>query len=179
MDSSKDKLFKKKYKTVSSRLKGYDYSLPGWYFITICTYRHKCLFGKIIEDDMMLNELGITVKDELFKSEVFRKEIEIHEYIIMPNHIHILAGIDYKNYNGKESVENSGVAFKIKKSIGMFVRGFKSAVTRNVDKKLDCKIKLWQSGYYDHIVRNEKSLEKIKSYIINNPICWSKDKYYI
>ena len=72
----------------SIRLKGYDYSQAGYYFVTICCYQRQCLFGKIIDGVMQLNRYGAMVQDEWLKSSVIRVEIKLDEYIVMPNHFH-------------------------------------------------------------------------------------------
>ena len=72
----------------SIRLKEYNYSLPGEYFITICTYKRDCLFGEIIRGEMHLNPLGLIVQEEWLKTQIIRPEIELDEFIIMPNHLH-------------------------------------------------------------------------------------------
>jgi REP element-mobilizing transposase RayT len=77
----------------SIRLKGYDYSQTGAYFVTICTYNRKCNLGKVINDEVQLNKYGHIVENELLKSNDIRKEICINEYIIMPNHVHMIVYI--------------------------------------------------------------------------------------
>ena len=83
----------KKHHRRSIRLKGYDYSYPGAYFVTICTYNRECIFGKIIEGEMFLNSFGKIVKKEWLKSSKIRKEIELDLFQIMPNHFHGIVSI--------------------------------------------------------------------------------------
>jgi putative transposase len=73
-------------------LDGHNYSYPGWYFVTICTYDHKLLFGEIVNSEMILNEYGLIAKKEWIESESIRKEIELNDFVIMPNHFHALIG---------------------------------------------------------------------------------------
>ena len=89
-----NQLFKNKYRIDSTRLKGWDYSSNGYYFITICAYQRKCLFGEIINEEMKLNLFGKIIKQEWLKSEKIRKEIRLDSFIIMPNHIHGIVIID-------------------------------------------------------------------------------------
>ena len=83
----------KVHKRKSIRLKGYDYSQQGMYFVTVCTYDKECNLGKVINDEMQLNKYGRIVRKELLKSNDIRKEICINKYVIMPNHLHIIVQI--------------------------------------------------------------------------------------
>ncbi len=173
-------LYKNNYRTSSHRLKGRDYSYPGWYFITICTNEHKNLFGKINNAKMQLSSLGEIVKTEWEKTIDIRREIELDEYIIMPNHLHFLVGIDFIHYSKKtDYVKNIAGNYK-PKSISTLISGFKSSVASKIRKVLDMDkdYKVWQRNYYDHVVRSFESLEKIRSYIRNNPVSWEEDRYH-
>jgi len=88
--------FAGKFKLKSSRLKNWDYSTPGFYLITICTYNHNNFFGKIIDNKMELSKRGEIVKSELLKTFEIRKNIKLHEWVVMPNHVHILMEIKYR-----------------------------------------------------------------------------------
>mgnify|MGYP000168028279 CR=1 FL=1 len=89
--------YKDKYSTKSSRLTGWDYSTDGAYFITICAKDHQCFFGRIINKKMHLNEIGKIAKKEWIKTAEIRNNIQLDEYVIMPNHIHGILWI----YNNK------------------------------------------------------------------------------
>jgi len=95
--------FAGKFKLKSSRLKNWDYSTPGFYLITICTYNHNNFFGKIIDNKMELSKIGEIVRSELFKTFEIRKNIKLNEWVIMPNHIHILMEIKYQIDNNVET----------------------------------------------------------------------------
>ena len=88
--------FASKYKLKSSRLQNFDYSSSGIYFITICTLNHNNFFGKIINNQMELSKMGLIVKSELLKTFEIRKNLKLHESVIMPNHIHLLMEIKYQ-----------------------------------------------------------------------------------
>ncbi len=88
------KLFQHKYRTDSNRLKHWDYSNNGYYFLTICTKNREHFFGEIEDGEMLLNAVGKLVNDEWYKSEKIRKHIILDEFIIMPNHIHGIVIID-------------------------------------------------------------------------------------
>jgi len=159
----------------SIRLKEYNYSQNGAYFITICAYNRKCLFGEIVHDVMVLNNVGLLVRDEWIKSFDIRAEIEMDEYIIMPNHLHGIVFINnwFDVKKGDRPVAPTG------KSIGSFIAGFKSTVTKQINEiHKTYGTPFWQRNYYEHIIRNEKSLEQIREYVVNNPQTWQKDKLY-
>lgn len=138
------------------RLKDYDYSEENMYFITICVKDRLELLGKIIEGNIELTTEGKIIKQNINKIEKIYKNIIIDEYVIMPNHIHILLLINYK----------SDI------TISKIIKHFKTNVTREI------KYSMWQKSFYEHIVRNEKEYFKIKEYIKYNVINWKKDKYF-
>lgn len=143
------------------RLKDYDYSEEGAYFITICTKNRECILSEIEtcrgeHCSSVLTQTGKIVDKYVKKIEEIYDNIIIDEYIIMPNHIHILLLMNYKN----------GV------TISKIVKHYKA----NISREIECPI--WQKSFYEHIVRNEKEYLKIKEYIKNNVINWKKDKYF-
>jgi len=138
------------------RLQYYDYSEESMYFITICVKDRLELLGKIIEDNLQLTIEGKIIEQNLNKIEQIYKNIIIDEYVIMPNHIHILMLIRYKS----------------NATISKIIKHFKTNITREI------KYSIWQKSFYEHIVRNEKEYLKIKEYIKYNVINWRKDKYF-
>jgi putative transposase len=162
----------------SIRLREYDYSQPGSYFITVCTSDKAPLFGEIIEGEMVLNDFGKIVEKEILKTESFRNNIEIDKYVIMPNHVHLIIVI-WPSRTGTArrapTVERFGKP--IRNSIPTIVRSLKSAITRQINiLRHISNHSIWQRNYYEHIVRNEGELNKIRCYIINNPPKWEFDQ---
>ena len=164
----------------SIRLKNFDYSSDGIYFITICTYKHLLLFGNIHNNRMFLNEYGKIANAFWLETENIRTNITLGEFIIMPNHMHMIFGINEsidamydKTIN--ESKMNHSI-FK-PKSVGSIIGGYKSIVTSNMRKK-GYREQIWQRNYYEHIIRNNESLNSITQYIIENPSRWKTDSYY-
>jgi putative transposase len=164
------------------RLSGYDYSKEGAYFITICTQGLICLFGEIKNQKMHLNQAGRMVQkwwDEL--NNKFR-ELKTDEFIVMPNHIHgiILVGADLCVRPGL-SFEKA-VQSEKRKTLSQVIQWFKTMTTNdylNGIKEGNWEPytgKLWQRNYFDHIIRNEKALNNIRKYIVNNPRHWNSDK---
>jgi len=174
----------------SIRLKDYDYSQPGSYFVTLCTHGHECLFGDITDGEMVLNDMGIIVHDEILKTESIRDNIEIDKYVIMPNHVHLIVVIYLVGANGGSPqiiddqlnrahgcapLHNSRFSLK-PKSIGSFIAGFKSAATKRINiHRTTPSVSVWQRNYYEHIIRDERELNKIRRYVINNPAKWTYD----
>jgi putative transposase len=177
----------------SMRLKNYDYSQNGGYFITICTHHRACLFGDIMDGVMVLNDVGRIVETEWLKTETLRNDVTLDEFVIMPNHIHMilfLVGGDCIRPNIKsngtmqssrtDDDHNATITNGRTQSaptVGQIVRGFKSSCTKLFNQYHQTQgVSVWQRGYYDHIIRNEADLMRIRQYIINNPLQWDFDK---
>jgi len=188
----------------SIRLRYYNYSRLGSYFVTICTHNHECLFGNVIDGEMVLNNVGRIVCEEWLKSVCIRKEIDLDNWVIMPNHIHGIVVISTVGANGgspkydhNPNAEANGVSpktinntirahghaplqgsqFSLKPhSIGSFIAGFKSITTKRVNQILNIRRQsIWQRNYYERIIRDERELNKIRRYVINNPAKWTYD----
>ena len=168
----------------SMRLKDYDYSQDGYYFVTICAKNKVEYFGEIQNGKMILNEYGEIVANEWIETKNIRKNVKLDEFIVMPNHIHGIVIIDNNNCRGVLQYAPTALhAFQSpSNNLGAVVRGFKSAVTKQINQiqvRVYCNTPLsfqWQKSFYDHIVRNEKSLSKIREYIRNNPLKWELDR---
>lgn len=189
----------------SIRLQGYDYAQAGAYFVTICIQNRECLFGKVVNREMMFNDAGQMVKavwDGLPNRFPF---IELDQFCVMPNHAHgivVLAGHrsaqshhpphapgdqqdrpyttvrttgDYKDrpYKARGTLEGT---------VGRVIQAFKSitiyeyimGVRRHEWRPFEGR--LWQRNYYEHIIRNEDSLNRIREYIATNPLRWELDR---
>jgi len=165
-----------KYQRHSLRIKNYNYSLPGAYFITICTYHKENILGYLIDGKMELNVLGKITARERLRTFQIRKNIQLDKYMVMPNHFH---GIIILTDNSKGVLQYAPTnKFRSpSQAIGSIVRGFKSAVTRGI-KRLDYPFfySVWQRNYYEHIIRNERELNRIREYVQNNPLRWQYDR---
>jgi len=163
----------------SIRLKNWDYTQEGYYFITICAYQKKCVFSRIENDSIILNEWGRIIQHCLLNVPEHFKHVQMDSFIIMPNHIHfiLIIGSTCRGTACRApTVEKFGIP--ITGSLPTVIRSFKSAVTKQI-KELHHSpdLIIWQRNYYDHIIRNEQSLNEIRTYINNNPSQWSMDKY--
>jgi len=166
----------------SPRLKSFDYSWPGAYFITICTLNRECIFGKIINDEMLLNENGEIVRDEWLRTLEIRHEIKLDEYVVMPNHFHAVVFIDGRGDRpvarpDDQDFVSQGQSRLKPASIGAFIGGFKSSVTKRINEiRHTPGVSIWQRNYYEHVIRNEDELNEIRQYILTNPLKWALDR---
>ena len=178
----------------SIRLKGYDYTQPGAYFVTFCSHRRDEIFGEIVNAEMKLSALGKIVRDEWFLSAEIRKEIRLFddEFTVMPNHGHGIIWI-VDSAVGADGVRPdmeriSAIRGNIQKpdarraslrrmprSLGSFMAGFKASVTSRAKTELTTT-GIWQRNYYEHIIRNDRELNNIRWYILNNPLNWQLDR---
>ena len=167
----------------SIRLKGYDYSREGLYFITVCCQDRICRFGNIVNDEMQLNEYGQIAHNEWMKLTERFSNFELDVFQIMPNHMHgIILLNDISVGAGFTSAQNDGQPQGIAPTIGDIIGAYKSLVANGCleiyKSKNETMGKLWQRNYYDHIIRNEQSYHRISEYIKNNPSNWENDKFH-
>ena len=181
----------------SIRLKGYDYSQAGAYFITICTHDRECLFGKIAGGEMTLNDAGKIANKCWIQIPKHFPNVILYEHIVMPNHVHgiielvkndatnvVVVGV--QNFEPlqqqQQSTEPPRNEFQkiIPRSIGSIIRGYKIGVTKWFRNKSQPQPQpVWQRNYYEHIIRSEQSYQTISDYIINNPAKWKDDKFFV
>jgi len=181
----------------SIRLSGYDYSRHGAYFVTICTQDRECLFGGISDGEMVLNEAGTMI--EKWRNELINKfsNIELDQDVIMPNHLHGIimickpqdktVGTDLRvcpeigEYINRS--EHTGSPLRMKKNtISHMVQWFKTMTTNEYIRHVrndgwkPFKGKLWQRNFHERVIRNEDELNRIREYILNNPLKWHLDR---
>ena len=165
----------------SIRLPGYDYTSPGYYFVTLCTSGRFCMFGDVVDDVVVLNDLGRIAEEEWQASTGLRKEIELDRYVVMPNHLHGLVFFRSQNPLPEEGADPAAQPCqrRPRRSLGSFIAGFKSAVTRRINRRRSSAGgRVWQRNYWEHVVRSERALDAIRRYIDNNPARWSFDRYH-
>lgn len=165
----------------SIRLQYYDYAQPGFYFITICTYKMRHIFGEIFNGHMILNHYGEVAKKNWMNTENIRSNIKLGIFVIMPNHMHAIFQI-LGNRNTVGAYHDSSLPREFKSpsnSVGAIVRGYKSTVTKQINQiRKTTTPKIWQGNYYEHIIRDRESLNKITEYIEMNPKLWDNDRYF-
>ena len=160
----------------SIRLPDYNYSIPGAYFVTICTVNKNCLFGEIKDGIAILNEIGNLVFKCWQKIPNHFSNAQLDEFIVMPNHLHGLIIIG--NFTGEACLAPTTNPTRSKKdTLGSIIGSFKSSVTKHAKNFWPlAKGSFWQRGYYEHIVRNDDELNHIREYIAANPIRWDFDR---
>ena len=163
------------------RLQGYDYAQNGAYYVTICTHHRACLFGNIINDEMVLNDAGQMVQQAWNDLPNHYLNVTLDAFVIMPNHVHGVVLI-HDSLVGDALVASHNTNGRPQGSpLPLIMDRFKSATTVEYIRGVETfgwpsfNGKLWQRGYYDHIVRNEEDLDRIRQYIINNPLQWTED----
>ncbi|MEW6200947.1 MAG: transposase [bacterium] len=188
----------------SIRLWGYDYSDEGAYFVTICTHKHKCVFGKIVEGEMVLNAYGKIL--EMCWNDIPKHfpVVELDEFVIMPNHVHgiLIVGAQfivpntpsceeseiYKSGLGESGLDKSSPYIENnpmmlnQTTLGKIIRFYKAKTTFLIRKKGFDKSNpyisqfKWQRNYYERIIRNDDEFAHIGDYIMNNPLYWHLDR---
>jgi putative transposase len=195
----------------SIRLKGYDYSQEGAYYVTIVTQHRFCLFGDVVNDEMRLSDAGRMIKSEWIGLPKRFPNVELDEFVLMPNHTHgiivitdkmdgtrrattrvaptdanpdwnsVGAGLVPAHSNDDDDID-IGNDNSHDPALGEIVGAWKSIVTDEYVRGVreshwePFHRKLWQRGYHEHIIRDEKDLARIREYIINNPANWDADR---
>lgn len=151
-----------------TRLKNYDYSLPGAYFVTICTENRRCIFWTDVGETCGLpnethfSRYGSAVKRNIDKLNNTYENVFVIKYVIMPNHVHMLIEIKTDSSGRPQTAP----------TLSRIVNQFKGAVTKDAGKAF------WQKGFYDHVIRSQNDYNEIIRYIETNPERWLQDKLY-
>lgn len=153
----------------SIRLRDYDYSQPGAYFVTVCVKDRKCLFGEVMDGAMRLNDTGRAVQAEWVRLPERFLSVSLDEFVIMPNHLH---GIIHVGAPFMAPAEPGAINRAL--TLGEMVRTFKAASTRTI-RRSGTSFQ-WQRNYYEHVIRNENELARVREYIVNNPAQWALDR---
>jgi REP element-mobilizing transposase RayT len=183
----------------SIRLKGYDYSQAGAYFITLCTQDRACLFGKVVNGEMRLNDAGRMVLAEWNRLPERFPHLVLDAFVVMPNHVHgilvitdpaptvgatlvVAPTVSAPNAGTMGAVPNTGATLVVAPTVGNIIGAFKSRVTVEYIRGVKTsgwppfRGRLWQRNYYEHIIRNERALNAIRQYIMENPRRWQMDR---
>ncbi|MBF8265070.1 MAG: hypothetical protein HW384_934 [Dehalococcoidia bacterium] len=187
------------YNPHSSRLKGYDYTQPGAYFVTICTYARMCFFGEIKEGKMFLNKYGDIVHSCWHAIPHHFPDVKRSSFVVMPNHVHGIIiiskllppsvpcvetrHVEDPRFIGAVSEtkvsQNTNEEFQkpVPNSLPTIIRSFKSAVTKRLNELGEnLPVTVWQRNYYEHVIRDKKELNRKIQYINSNPVKWEMDE---
>ncbi len=169
----------------SVRMQGYDYACMGADFLTICTHQRLCLLGEIVEDAVSLTTIGTIVEHEWRKTPEVRGNVVLDAFVVMPNHLHgvIMFTSTMQPITAPDSstgVLECGATGSFRSpshTIGAVVRGFKAASTKRVNITRDMPgVPVWQRNYYEHVIRDEAELNRVRQYIEGNPARWAEDE---
>ncbi len=163
------------YRRRSTRIKDFDYAYPGAYFVTICAQKWQPLFGQIVDGTMQLNHFGEMVCRCWDDIPSHYSNIELDAFVVMPNHVHgivmILDDLDERAVGARLPRP-----YKRKTTLGQVVAYFKYQSTKRINEMRNLPaVKVWQRNYFEHIVRNTNSLNRIREYILTNPLRWQLD----
>ena len=153
-----------------NRLKNYDYSLPGAYFITICTEGRRKTLCEIVGDGSPVPKLPGTIAEEFIKRIPARfPGVQVDHYVVMPNHVHLLLSFVWDNGTGNPSP-----------TLGDVIGWYKYQVTKRVNETAaETGKRFFQRSYHDHVIRGERDYQKIWNYVEGNPLKWADDCFYI
>ena len=153
-------------KCKATRLKGYDYSTPGMYFVTICTHNRQCILSEITVGEgfhalpqNILSPIGIEIEKSIKFINDNYIDVTIDKFVIMPNHIHLIVNLCNSGVHGNPPLQN-------------VIGQLKSYTTNKFGNTL------WQRSYHDHIIRTKEDYDKIWNYIDTNVIQWNNDCFY-
>ncbi len=170
-------------KRKNQRLKNFDYSSNGWYFITICTKNRENYFGEIISGEMILNDYGKIAENSFLDLSNHYKNCILDEYIFMPNHFHCIlfienapVGTGLKPVPTNDDVNTTDDGATKNHWLSEIIRWFKTFSSRNIHNSKKDFAFAWQRSFFDVIIRNEKHLQKTRQYIQENPLKWEQDK---
>ena len=175
----------KKHHRRSIRLRGHDYTQEGSYFVTICTHEREPILGEIIDGSVILTDVGEVAQQCWDSIQRHFHNVELGEYVIMPNHVHgviFLREIPCRDEVTSSLRDDSEIEFgksTIKRSptLGQIIAFYKYQSTKIINAIRDTPgMRFWQRNYYEHIIRDDKDLDRICKYIANNVVKWSEDK---
>lgn len=174
----------------SIRMRGYDYAQEGVYFVTVCAQDRQCLFGEIVDGEIRLNDAGRMVQAVWKELSIHYPGVEGDEFVVMPNHVHgliVLVGAGPRACPDvgprracPEKGQPQGVAPTL--SLPDVLHRFKTLTTKRYADSVEqlgwipFHHRLWQRNYYEHVVRDEESLDRIRQYILDNPARWEFDR---
>ena len=160
----------------SLRFRDFDYSEPRAYFVTLVTYDCASLFGEVVNDGVLLSQLGKVVAETWLWLPKQYPHVDLDEFVVMPNHLHgivWLAGPLSGTGDSRIAPTNAGG----RKPLGRLIGAFKTVSGKRVNTALGTPGRpLWQRDFYDHVIRNERDLDRIREYIRNNPLQWEMDE---
>jgi REP element-mobilizing transposase RayT len=155
------------------RLRGYDYSQAGAYFVTLCLERRQCLLGSVVDAEMRLSALGQMIEQVWADLPHHYAHVELDQFILLPNHLHGIVFLTGDSTGGRP---------RRAVDLPKLITGFKIFTTREhrkgsvIGRWQGIEGKLWQKSYFDRVIRNDRELKALREYIANNPLRWHLDR---
>jgi len=176
----------------SIRLKGYNYTQAGAYFVTLCAWQRECLFGEILGGEMQLNDYGRVLEEEWLRTAEVRPNVDLDAFVIMPNHLHGVIVIcdqcrrgeplarpygPYRPCRPTAPAAPTGTVRIVAGSLGAIIGQIKSITTKRINALRNAPGQpVWQRNYHEHIIHSETALNNIRQYIAHNPMLWIEDE---
>lgn len=175
-------LYQEKYRIESARLRDWDYSSRGWYFVTICAHGRARIFGEVVNCEVRLSRLGRIADSHLRTLPEHYSNVQVDAHVVMPNHVHAIIMIDGQHCFSPDATmrlrspkTSSSFATPKAGSLSAIIRSYKAGVTLAC-RDLGLKQSIWQSRFHDHLLRGDKVISAVREYIRNNPANWEADK---
>ncbi len=160
----------------SIRLPDFDYSQVGQYFVTICAFEMRCIFGEIEQREVRLSRIGVIAAEVWFSVPRHFSEVTVDPFVVMPNHLHGILTIKERARHAvplREEHHAEGFRKPVEGSVPTIIRSYKSEVTKRVREALGSRaINVWQSNYFERVLRNGKEFGDAYRYILENPLRW-------
>lgn len=146
--------------------------------MTICAWKRACIFSKAAENGIVLLRPGEIVKEEWLHTAVIRPYVALDEFTVMPNHVHGILWLQMdETGTARRTPAREGFGQPVRGLLATIIGAFKAAVTRRINAlRILGKGEVWQRGYYEHVIRDDASLNCIREYIMNNPCSWETDR---
>jgi len=185
--------YKGKYRIDSTRLPAWNYASDGGYFVTICTDGKKCFFGEVVKGEMQLSAIGEIAQKLWYEIPKNFSNCQIDSFCVMPNHIHGILIIHRTQKDANQTQEENAMnrvstrgdgerggvtglfnPMLSKNSLSKIIRWYKGRCTFEINQIYEGFG--WQERFHDNIIRHESALDRIRQYIINNPINWDREQ---
>jgi putative transposase len=166
----------------TTRLQDFTYRGAS-YFITICSWGHKCTFGRVDDYVVRLSLLGEIIEQEWLKTPLIRPGVILDRHVIMPNHMHAILFVpalleDRTSRMRMWFAPPRSPFYRQPRSLSSLVGGFKGAVTRAAEKELGTRRPFWQTRFDDRVIRGPRDLARRQAYIAENPATWTADRFH-
>lgn len=155
----------------------HDYAAPACYFVTICADGKDCILGEVVNGQAVLSLFGEIAREEWWRSATLRDELELGNLVVMPNHLHAIVSMLSRPRDGTVGAHGRApLLSRPPRSLGSFVAGFKAASSRRINELRETPgARVWQRNYHEHTIRDRDELERIRRYVLFNPLLWRED----